>query len=278
MQTESDIGPDLVSSNVRRPALAVGVGIDLVEVDRIQSLLEKNGERFKHRVFTAGEIEYCDSCAESAMHYQVAKDHGFTAIAPFTILDEKGDASLPAAGVHLKENLDGKAFADFDSYLVLTHFKGHAMAGFGGAIKNISIGLASRTGKCLIHSAGKSRTNPWGGVQDHFLESMGEAGKSVSDALGQGARIAYINVMNRLSVDCDCDGHPDEPDMHDVGILSSSDPVALDQACVDLVYAQKDGEGASLVNRIESRHGLHTLENAEKIGLGRRKYRLVSLD
>ncbi|MDY4032249.1 MAG: DUF362 domain-containing protein [Pyramidobacter sp.] len=221
---------------------------------------------------------YGGSRAESAMHYQVAKDHGFTAIAPFTILDEKGDASLPAAGVHLKENLVGKAFADFDSYLVLTHFKGHAMAGFGGAIKNISIGLASRTGKCLIHSAGKSRTNPWGGVQDHFLESMGEAGKSVSDALGQGARIAYINVMNRLSVDCDCDGHPNEPDMHDVGILSSSDPVALDQACVDLVYAQKDGEGASLVNRIESRHGLHTLENAEKIGLGRRKYRLVSLD
>ena len=212
------------------------------------------------------------------MHYQVAKDHGFTAIAPFAILDEKGDASLPAAGVHLKENLVGKAFTDFDSYLVLTHFKGHAMAGFGGAIKNISIGLASRTGKCLLHSAGKSRTNPWGGVQDHFLESMGEAGKSVSDALGQGARIAYVNVMNRLSVDCDCDGHPDEPDMHDVGILSSSDPVALDQACIDLVYAQKDGEGASLVNRIESRHGLHTLENAEKIGLGRRKYRLVSLD
>lgn len=221
---------------------------------------------------------YNGSRAESAMHYQVAKDHGFTAIAPFAILDEKGDASLPAAGVHLKENLVGKAFTDFDSYLVLTHFKGHAMAGFGGAIKNISIGLASRTGKCLLHSAGKSRTNPWGGVQDHFLESMGEAGKSVSDALGQGARIAYVNVMNRLSVDCDCDGHPDEPDMHDVGILSSSDPVALDQACIDLVYAQKDGEGASLVNRIESRHGLHTLENAEKIGLGRRKYRLVSLD
>ena len=219
---------------------------------------------------------YNGSRAESAMHYQVAKDHGFTAIAPFAILDEKGDASLPAAGVHLKENLVGKAFTDFDSYLVLTHFKGHAMAGFGGAIKNISIGLASRTGKCLLHSAGKSRTNPWGGVQDHFLESMGEAGKSVSDALGQGARIAYVNVMNRLSVDCD--GHPDEPDMHDVGILSSSDPVALDQACIDLVYAQKDGEGASLVNRIESRHGLHTLENAEKIGLGRRKYRLVSLD
>ncbi|WP_462362657.1 DUF362 domain-containing protein [Pyramidobacter porci] len=153
---------------------------------------------------------YNGSRAESAMHYQVAKDHGFTAIAPFAILDEKGDASLPAAGVHLKENLVGKAFTDFDSYLVLTHFKGHAMAGFGGAIKNISIGLASRTGKCLLHSAGKSRTDPWGGVQDHFLESM--------------------------------------------------------------------GEGASLVNRIESRHGLHTLENAEKIGLGRRKYRLVSLD
>ena len=152
------------------------------------------------------------------------------------------------------------------------------MAGFGGAIKNISIGLGSSTGKSWIHSGGKSKTNPWGGSQKDFTESMAEAGKSVSDYLGEGKRITYINVMNRLSVDCDCDGNPAEPDMHDVGILASNDPVALDQACIDFIYAQKDGDGASLVKRIESRDGLHTLEHAEKIGLGSRKYKLVNID
>lgn len=172
----------------------------------------------------------------------------------------------------------GASFPDYDSYLVLSHFKGHSMAGFGGAIKNISIGLASAQGKAWIHSGGKSKTNPWGGDQTAFTESMAEAGKSVSDYLEYGERIAYINVMNRLSVDCDCDGNPAEPDMHDIGILASVDPVALDQACIDLIYAQKDGDGASLVRRIESRDGLHTLEHAEKIGLGSRTYTLVNID
>ena len=152
------------------------------------------------------------------------------------------------------------------------------MAGYGGAIKNISIGLGSSEGKGWIHSGGTSKTSIWGGDQDAFLEAMAEAGKSVSDYLGSGERIVYINVMNRLSVDCDCDGNPAEPDMHDIGILASTDPVALDQACVDLIYAQKDDEGASLVNRIESRNGLHTLEHAEEIGLGSRAYSLVRID
>ena len=211
------------------------------------------------------------------MHYQVAQDHGFTAIADFQIQDENGSMTLPVTGgTHLTENYVGAAFADYDSYLVLSHFKGHSMAGFGGAIKNISIGLASSEGKAWIHSAGASRTNPWGGDQDAFLESMAEAGKSVSDALGQGERIVYINVMNRLSVDCDCDGNPAEPDMHDIGILASTDPVALDQACIDLVYSAQDGQ--SLVNRIESRNGLHTLEHAQAIGLGSRTYLLTSID
>ncbi len=181
-------------------------------------------------------------------------------------------------GSRLEENYVGAAFGDYDSYLVLSHFKGHAMAGFGGAIKNISIGLASSEGKAWIHSGGTSRTNVWGGEQDAFLESMAEAGKSVSDYLGNGERIAYVNVMNRLSVDCDCDGNPAEPDMHDVGILASSDPVALDQACIDLIYAQRDGDGASLIRRIESRNGLHTLEHAEEIGLGSRTYELIRVD
>lgn len=222
---------------------------------------------------------YGGSRSETAMHYQVAEDHGFTAIADFQIQDENGSMSLPVeGGTRLSENFVGAAFADYDSYLVLSHFKGHAMAGFGGAIKNISIGLGSSEGKAWIHSGGTSRTNPWGGGQDAFLESMAEAGKSVSDYLAGGERIVYVNVMNRLSVDCDCDGNPAEPDMHDIGILASTDPVALDQACIDLVYAQRDGDGASLVSRIESRNGLHTLEHAEAIGLGSRTYELVRID
>lgn len=218
---------------------------------------------------------YGGSRAETAMHYQVAEDHGFTAIADFQILDEEGSMTLPVqGGTRLSENYVGAAFEDYDSYLVLSHFKGHSMAGYGGAIKNISIGLGSSEGKAWIHSAGSSLTNPWGGDQDAFLESMVEAGKSVSDYLGD--QIVYINVMNRLSVDCDCDGNPAEPDMHDIGILASTDPVALDQACIDLVYGAEDGQ--SLVNRIESRNGLHTLEHAQQIGLGSRSYELVSID
>ncbi len=222
---------------------------------------------------------YGGSRSETSMHYQVAKDHGFTGIADFRILDEDGSMTLPVEGGSvLKENYVGAAFADYDFYLVLSHFKGHAMAGYGGAIKNISIGLASSEGKNWIHSGGKSKTNMQGDEHDAFLEAMAEAGKSVSDYLGNGERIAYINVMNRLSIDCDCDGNPSEPDIHDIGILASTDPVALDQACIDLVYAQKDGDGASLVNRIESQNGLHTLEHAEEIGLGSRAYTLKNTD
>ena len=216
------------------------------------------------------------SRAQTAMHYQVAEDHGFTAIADFQILDEDGSMSLPVTGgIRLTENYVGAAFDDYDSYLVLSHFKGYAMAGYGGAIKNISIGLGSSRGKSHIHSGGTG-SGMWGGEQAAFLESMAEAGKSVSDYLGNGERIVYINVVNRLSVDCDCDGNPAEPDMHDIGILASTDPVALDQACIDFVYGADDGQ--SLIERIESRNGLHTLEHAAEIGLGSREYRLVEID
>lgn len=220
---------------------------------------------------------YGGSRGETAMHYQVAEDHGFTAIATVDILDEEGSLPLEIAnGKHLTENLVGSHFANYDSYLVLSHFKGHSMAGFGGAIKNISIGLGSSEGKAVIHSGGKSHTDPWCGEQDEFLESMGEAAKSVVDVLGQ--RIAYINVMNNLSVDCDCSGHPKKPQMADVGILASLDPVALDMACVDIVYGAKENDGASLIRRIEALNGLLTLEYAEKIGLGSRQYFLVNID
>lgn len=220
---------------------------------------------------------YGGSRSETAMHYQVAQDHGFTDIADVVILDENGSMSLPVnGGTRLTENLVGEYFGEYDSYLVLSHFKGHAMAGFGGAIKNISIGLGSKEGKCLIHTAGASHDSPWGGEQNAFLDSMAEAGKSVSDYLNSGENIVYISVMNRLSVDCDCDGNPAEPDMHDIGILASTDPVALDQACVDLVYAAEDG--ASLIARMESRNAERVLEHGAEVGLGSREYQLVSLD
>lgn len=217
---------------------------------------------------------YGGSRANTAMHYQVAEDHGYTAIADVDIMDENGSMTLAVeGGDNLTENYVGANFENYDYYVILSHFKGHAMAGFGGAIKNISIGIASSEGKTHIHSGGTGGSM-WGGDQDAFLESMAEAGKSVADYLD--GNILYINVMNRLSVDCDCDGNPAEPDMHDIGILASFDPVALDQACVDLVYAAEDGQ--SLIDRIESRNGLHTLEQAEKIGLGSREYQLVNID
>ena len=204
----------------------------------------------------------------------MAEDHGYTAIASVDIMDENGSMTLPVeGGDNLTENYVGANSGNHDYFIVLSHFKGHAMAGFGGAIKNISIGIASGEGKAHIHSGGTGGSM-WGGDQDAFLESMAEAGKSVVDYLD--GNILYINVMNRLSVDCDCDGNPSEPDMHDIGILASMDPVALDQACVDLVYQAEDG--ASLVERMESRNGLHTLEQAEKIGLGSRGYRLTSVE
>ena len=212
----------------------------------------------------------------TAMHYQVAEDHGFTDIADFVVLDEDGSTSLLVeGGTQLTENLVGAHFPEYDGYLVLSHFKGHAMAGFGGAIKNISIGMASQEGKCLIHTAGESHTSPWGGEQDPFTESMAEAGKSVVDALD--GNILYVSVMNHLSIDCDCDGNPAEPDMHDIGILASTDPVALDQACVDLVYASQD-DTESLIDRMESRNAVHVLEHGEDIGLGSRTYQMVSID
>jgi uncharacterized Fe-S center protein len=220
---------------------------------------------------------YGGSRGETAMHMQVAKDHGFTDIAEVDIMDAEGSISLPVTGgTHLKEDLVGANFVNYDSFLVLSHFKGHEMAGFGGAIKNISIGIGSREGKCLIHTGGKNNKSMWGGKQDDFLESMAEAGKAVSDSLNNGKNIVYINVMNRISIDCDCNGSPAEPDIHDIGILSSTDPVALDQACIDLVYQAEGRE--TLVKRIEQKNGLLTLEAAEQIGLGSRKYELVNLD
>ena len=212
--------------------------------------------------------------ASNAMHLQVAADHGFTAIADFDLQDADGEISLPVTGGEvLTENIVGVTFPDYDYYVVLSHFKGHQMAGYGGAIKNISIGIASASGKSWIHSGG-TRRNGFGGDQTSFLKAMAESGKSVVDALN--GNILYINVMNRLSVDCDCNGYPAEPDMHDIGILASFDPVALDRACIDLVEAAPDG--GSFIERVNSRNGTLTIEHGAAIGLGSLEYELVRID
>jgi uncharacterized Fe-S center protein len=213
-------------------------------------------------------------------HKQAAADHGFTAIAPVDIMDEEGSISLPfEKGINIKEDFVGSHFKNYNSFIILSHFKGHAMAGLGGAIKNMSIGIASASGKMWIHTAGVTdKTSELAKAfttdQNKFLESMAEAAGAVMNSLSDN--IVYINVMNKLSVDCDCDSNPKETTMADIGILASLDPVALDQACVDLVYKAPDSK--DLIERIESRNGIHTIEHAEKMDLGNRKYDLINID
>ena len=213
-------------------------------------------------------------------HWQTIKDHGFFDIAPCDIMDENCDMPLPVEnGFHLKENFVGAHLKNYDSMLMLSHFKGHLMGGFGGALKNMSIGIASSKGKVHIHTAGKSDNfdDAWTCVQDHFLESMADADKSVVDFMGK-ENIAYINVANRLSIDCDCDSNPAEPEMADIGIFASVDPVAVDQACVDAVYNSPDEGKKALIHRMEEKHGIHTVEAAEKHGLGSREYEIIDID
>ena len=217
---------------------------------------------------------YGGSRSSTAMHRQQARDNGLLDVAELDILDEEGSMEIPIeGGVRISVDYVGSHFANYDSFLVLTHFKGHAMAGFGGAIKNISIGFGSSMGKVWIHSGGTKTSGGIWGEQDPFLEAMADAAKGVDTYMGDN--ILYISVMNRLSVDCDCDGNPAEPDMHDIGILASTDPLAIDQAAIDLVYAMPDS--GSLIRRIERQNGLHTLEAGEANGLGSRTYRLVVL-
>lgn len=219
--------------------------------------------------------------ADTESHLKAAADHGFTAIAKVDIMDADGEVSLPVAGgKYLKEDFVGKNYPDYDFTVVLSHFKGHPMGGFGGAIKNISIGIASSAGKAWIHSAGKtkSQTEVWKNLppQDDFLESMTEAAKAIIDHCGD--KILYISVANNLSVDCDCVAKPEDPKMGDIGILASLDPVALDKACVDMVRASEDHGKIHLIERIDSRNGMHTLDYAEQLGMGSQDYELVVLD
>ncbi len=217
-------------------------------------------------------------------HLQTARDHGFFDIANVDIMDAESEVKIPVQDTtHIKYNIVGKNMLNYDFMINLAHFKGHAMGGFGGVLKNQSIGNASANGKAYIHSGGKTEKveEIWDNIaeQDIFLESMASAAQSVHEHFK--GKILYINVMNNLSVDCDCDSHPADPEMQNIGILASLDPVALDQACLDLVFNHTPGEGdnnAPLIERINSRHGTHIVDYAQQIGLGSKKYELVSID
>ena len=229
-----------------------------------------------------GTIVECNTAygggrSNTAAHLRAAEEHGFTAIAEVDIMDAEGETRLPVeGGRHIDYDIVGSHYTGYDFTVVLSHFKGHAMAGFGGAIKNISIGIASANGKRWIHSAGTSTTS-WGNPsQEDFLETMAEAAKAVADHCRDN--ILYISVANNLSVDCDCDSSPADPQMNDIGILASLDPVALDKACTDLVRSSEDHGKIHLIERIDSRQGMHTLDYAEQIGLGSQQYELVRLN
>ena len=217
-------------------------------------------------------------------HLKAIKERGYDKIAAVDIMDSEGSIDIPVQDTTwIKHNKVGAHLANYDYLVNLAHFKGHAMGGFGGVLKNQSIGIASSDGKAYIHTAGAHDTmkeafnNPHG--QDAFIESMAVAAQSVHDYFK--GNVLYIDVMNNLSVDCDCDGHPHDPEMKDIGILASLDPVALDQACLDLVfnYDSKDGDNAAaLQERINSRHGTHIIDYAVKLGLGSKEYDLITID
>ena len=217
-------------------------------------------------------------------HLQVAKDHGFTKIAKVDIMDADGDLRIPVRDTkHLKYNIVGSHLARYDFMVNLAHFKGHAMGGFGGVLKNQSIGVASANGKAYIHTAGKAQSPAelWENLpaQDYFIESMAASAQSVADYMKNN--IIYINVMNNMSVDCDCDSHPADPKLKDMGIMASLDPVAVDQACLDKVFNYKGSEGDDpkpLIARINRQHGTYITDYAEKIGFGSKTYVLIDLD
>ena len=227
-----------------------------------------------------GTIVECNTAYEgkrntTEAHWDTMKLHGWTDIAEVDIMDEDGEIELDVhGGKRIEKNYVGKNMANYDSLLVLSHFKGHPMGGFGGALKNISIGLASSHGKAYIHGAGVPE-EIWTADHNSFLESMADAAKTILEYFP--GKIAFLNVMKNMSVDCDCCAVAEDPAIGDIGILASLDPVALDQACLDLVYASDDPGKPHLLERIESRNGAYTVEVAEEIGVGSRKYELVEL-
>lgn len=230
--------------------------------------------------YVKGTIVECNTAYDgrrntSEAHWKLIKDHGFTDIANVDLLDENGEIELPIPnGLKIKKNFVGKNLEKYDSILMLSHFKGHQMGGFGGALKNTSIGLGSSHGKAYIHGAGIVE-NIWTCKQEDFLESMADAVKSIMDY--RKDKIVFINVMKDMSIDCDCNNKPTPPAFGDIGILASLDPVALDQACVDKIYSYPEKEKTeSFRKRMEEKKAIHILEAAETLGIGSRKYELIT--
>ena len=236
--------------------------------------------------YVNGTVVECNTAYEGARnstekHKKLIEEHEWNKYFPFDLLDEEGpdmELDIPNGKV-LKKNYVGKDLANYDSLLVLSHFKGHAMGGFGGALKQLSIGCASSAGKTLIHTAGvtNDQTKLFANLpeQDRFLEAMADAASSIVDYFK--GNVVFVNVMKNISVDCDCDGNASAPCMKDVGILASANPVAVDQACLDLVYNSTDPGKDKLIARIESLHGVHTVEAAADLGVGTREYELIEL-
>lgn len=228
---------------------------------------------------------YGGNRATTEKHLAAIAERGYNDIAPVDIMDAEGEMQIPVKDSKwIKYDIVGDHLQNYDFMISLAHFKGHAMGGFGGVLKNQSIGVASSAGKVYIHTAGKRTSGPIIGTnsQDSFLESMAAAAQAVHNYFkADGKDIVYINVMNNMSVDCDCDGSPDAPKVRDMGILASTDPVALDKACLDLVFGHEDSEGDDakpLQKRITSKHGTHIVDYAAYIGLGSLNYEIVSID
>ena len=238
-----------------------------------------------------GTIVECNTAYEGkrmtfADHWQTIKDHGFLPTFHVDLMDEEGEMKIPVRdSTHIKYDIVGSHLANYDFMINLAHFKGHPMGGMGGVLKNASIGVASANGKANIHTAGYQEVveGLWDHVenQDGFLESMAAAAQAVHNYFDGGKKILYISVMNNMTVDCDCVATPEPVKLQDYGILASLDPVALDQACVDIIFNMEpsaDNDNKPLIERINRQHGIHTIEHAEKIGLGSRKYQLVNID
>lgn len=231
--------------------------------------------------YVGGTVVECNTAYDGARnttkrHRELIKEHGWTDYFAFDLLDAEGpdlELEIPD-GKKINKNFVGKNIVNYDSMLVLSHFKGHPMGGYGGAIKQLSIGVASSFGKAYIHGVGKPE-DIWTSDHDSFLEAMADAASSVVDYFK--GNIVYVNVMKNMSVDCDCCAVAEDPCIGDIGILVSDDPIAIDQACIDLVYACSDPGKPHLIERIESRNGIHTVEAAADLGFGTREYNLIEI-
>ena len=264
----------------------VGVKISTGELgghNYLKPELIKNLVEYVKGTIVENNTSYGGSREKTEDHRNTIKEHGFDKFFKVDIMDEKGEFKIPTRenSKHLKYDIVGDHTKNYDSILMLSHFKGHAMGGFGGALKNESIGMASHNGKLNIHSAGTSLDEDyiWSHLpeQDDFLESMAEADSAVIDYFNKKGGIVYINVINNISIDCDCDSNPETPCMKDIGIMASLDPVAIDRASLDIIYKSQDPGRDHFLERVETRHGAHTIEHAVALGLGTTFYEIVNI-